>query len=157
MLHDSAYQLPIALLQSMHSIPRSIQFVFRSSAKFCQGFPTSSNFSSRPTTFSRFLFIRSSSSITMTNTNQGGESSKKSYHKKATGTALATVRDHTMEEDLKLYGSCFWYVSTFEHFFAVPTNISKPFRATRVDLARAQKGTLPVYRNRSLQEAPVSP
>jgi len=43
----------------------------------------------------------------MTNTNQGGEASKKSYHKKATGTALATVRDHTMEEDLKLYGSCF--------------------------------------------------
>jgi len=43
----------------------------------------------------------------MTNTNQGGEASKKSYHKKATGTALATVRDHAGEEDLKLYGSCF--------------------------------------------------
>ena len=48
----------------------------------------------------------------MTNTNQGGESSKKTYHKKATGTALATVRDHAREEDLKLYGSCFWYVGT---------------------------------------------
>lgn len=47
----------------------------------------------------------------MTDTNQGGDSSKKTYHKKATGTALATVRDHAKEEDLKLYGSCFWYVT----------------------------------------------
>lgn len=47
----------------------------------------------------------------MTDTNQGGDSSKKTYHKKATGNALTTVRNHSKEEDLKLYGSCFWYVS----------------------------------------------
>jgi glutathione S-transferase len=46
----------------------------------------------------------------MTDTNQGGDSSKKSYHKKETGSALTTVKNHAKEEDLKLYGSCFWYV-----------------------------------------------
>ncbi|KAF3043259.1 hypothetical protein E8E12_010063 [Didymella heteroderae] len=38
---------------------------------------------------------------------QGGDSSKKTYHKKATGNALTTVKSHAKEEDLKLYGSCF--------------------------------------------------
>ena len=49
----------------------------------------------------------------MTDTNQGGDSSKKTYHKKATGNALITVNKHAKEEDLKLYGSCFWYVAFF--------------------------------------------
>ncbi|RFU30015.1 hypothetical protein B7463_g6318, partial [Scytalidium lignicola] len=31
----------------------------------------------------------------------------KTYHKKASGNALVTVRKHTKENDLKLYGSCF--------------------------------------------------
>lgn len=35
---------------------------------------------------------------------------QKSYHKKATGTALTTVRKHSKEAELKLFGSCFWYV-----------------------------------------------
>ncbi|KAL8715286.1 MAG: hypothetical protein Q9220_001244 [cf. Caloplaca sp. 1 TL-2023] len=33
--------------------------------------------------------------------------SEKTYHKKATGNALATVKKHSKEHDLKLYGSCF--------------------------------------------------
>jgi hypothetical protein len=44
----------------------------------------------------------------MTDTNQGGDSSKKTYHKKATGNALTTVKNHSKEDDLKLYGSAFW-------------------------------------------------
>ncbi|KAF2266822.1 hypothetical protein CC78DRAFT_559140 [Lojkania enalia] len=32
---------------------------------------------------------------------------QKTYHKKATGHALATVKAHSREEDLKLFGSCF--------------------------------------------------
>jgi hypothetical protein len=44
----------------------------------------------------------------MTDTNQGGDSSKKTYHKKATGNALMTVKNHSKEDDLKLYGSAFW-------------------------------------------------
>lgn len=32
---------------------------------------------------------------------------KKSYHKKATGVALNTVKKHSKQHDLKLYGSCF--------------------------------------------------
>ncbi|KAL8968195.1 MAG: hypothetical protein Q9183_002574 [Haloplaca sp. 2 TL-2023] len=35
------------------------------------------------------------------------KSNQKSYHKKATGAALVTVKKHSKEHDLKLYGSCF--------------------------------------------------
>lgn len=44
----------------------------------------------------------------MTDANQGGDPTKKTYHKKATGNALITVKSHSKEEELKLYGSCFW-------------------------------------------------
>lgn len=44
----------------------------------------------------------------MTDTNQGGDASKKTYHKKATGNALTTVKSHSKDDDLKLYGSAFW-------------------------------------------------
>jgi glutathione S-transferase len=43
----------------------------------------------------------------MTDTNQGGDDSKKTYHKKATGLASTTVKNHSKEDDLKLYGSAF--------------------------------------------------
>ncbi|MCJ1357205.1 MAG: hypothetical protein MMC33_007201 [Icmadophila ericetorum] len=33
--------------------------------------------------------------------------SQKTYHKKATGTALATVKKHSKDNELKLFGSCF--------------------------------------------------
>lgn len=33
---------------------------------------------------------------------------QKTYHKKATGAALNTVKKHSKDHDLKLYGSCFW-------------------------------------------------
>ena len=33
---------------------------------------------------------------------------KKTYHKKATGDALNTVKKHSKDDELKLYGSCFW-------------------------------------------------
>lgn len=35
---------------------------------------------------------------------------QKAYHKKATGAALNTVKKHVKDQDLKLFGSCFWYV-----------------------------------------------
>jgi hypothetical protein len=35
---------------------------------------------------------------------------QKIYHKKASGSALATVRKHSKDNDLKLFGSCFWLV-----------------------------------------------
>ncbi|MCJ1312960.1 hypothetical protein MMC25_006636 [Agyrium rufum] len=40
-------------------------------------------------------------------TNQGGDANKKTYAKKASGTALFTVKRHAKEQDLKLFGSCF--------------------------------------------------
>jgi len=39
--------------------------------------------------------------------NQGGDESKKTYHKQATGEAWKTVQAHSSDNDLKLYGSCF--------------------------------------------------
>ena len=39
--------------------------------------------------------------------NQGGDATKKTYHKKATGEALKTAEAHSAEHTLKLYGSCF--------------------------------------------------
>ncbi|GIZ40544.1 hypothetical protein CKM354_000387800 [Cercospora kikuchii] len=39
--------------------------------------------------------------------NQGGDSSKKTYHKQPTGNALETATAHADEKELKLYGSCF--------------------------------------------------
>jgi len=39
--------------------------------------------------------------------NQGGDVTKKTYHKQATGRAWETVQTHSQENDLKLYGSCF--------------------------------------------------
>lgn len=36
--------------------------------------------------------------------------SQKTYHTKATGLAALTVSNHSSENELKLYGSCFWYV-----------------------------------------------
>ncbi|KAH7388611.1 hypothetical protein BKA66DRAFT_54685 [Pyrenochaeta sp. MPI-SDFR-AT-0127] len=38
---------------------------------------------------------------------QGGDPSKKTYHKKATGNALTTAKNHSKDDELKLYGSCF--------------------------------------------------
>ncbi|KAH7095709.1 glutathione S-transferase [Paraphoma chrysanthemicola] len=38
---------------------------------------------------------------------QGGDPTKKTYHKRATGNALTTVKNHAKEDDLKLYGSAF--------------------------------------------------
>lgn len=33
---------------------------------------------------------------------------QKTYHKKASGNALITVRKHSKDHELKLFGSCFW-------------------------------------------------
>lgn len=41
---------------------------------------------------------------------QTKQDDKKSYHTKATGKALATVKRHSTNDELKLFGSCFWYV-----------------------------------------------
>jgi hypothetical protein len=60
----------------------------------------------------------------MTDTNQGGDSSKKTYHKKATGNALTTVKNHSKDDDLKLYGSAFWYVHPPSYF--LPFLLSTP-------------------------------
>lgn len=37
-----------------------------------------------------------------------GSQAQKSYHTKATGLAAGTALNHSGENNLKLYGSCFW-------------------------------------------------
>jgi glutathione S-transferase len=51
--------------------------------------------------------------------------SQKAYHTKATGQALKTARQHSADNELKLYGSCFWYVPTFSS--GVLTDSHSPF------------------------------
>ena len=40
----------------------------------------------------------------------GGKYSQKTYHKKASGQALQTVKRHSKPNELKIFGSCFWFV-----------------------------------------------
>jgi len=54
-------------------------------------------------------FLRIQHSTFMTDNSGADKKEKKSYHKKATGDALKTVEKRSTENDLKLYGSCFWY------------------------------------------------
>jgi hypothetical protein len=50
----------------------------------------------------------SSTTTKMADTDENAQKEKKSYHTKATGAALATVKKHSKEHNLKLYGGCFW-------------------------------------------------
>lgn len=60
----------------------------------------------RPTPLEAFPARRSHfSSMSAAN---GASKEKKSYHKKATGSALKTAEAHADEHELKLFGSCFW-------------------------------------------------
>lgn len=34
---------------------------------------------------------------------------QKTYHKRATGAALGTIKKHSKDHELKLFASCFWY------------------------------------------------
>jgi len=40
------------------------------------------------------------------------QTQQKTYHKKTSGLAYLTAKKCSKESDLKLYGSCFWYVKT---------------------------------------------
>jgi hypothetical protein len=53
----------------------------------------------------------SSTTANMSDANENTQKEKKSYHTKATGAALATVKKHSKEHSLRLYGGCFWYYS----------------------------------------------
>jgi glutathione S-transferase len=93
----------------MYVIPRALS---TSSRCFLLTIPTST---ARHLLFSRLPSRPPSDQVpsrsTMTDTNQGGDPSKKTYHKKATGNALTTVKNHSKDDDLKIYGSAFWYVT----------------------------------------------
>lgn len=92
----SIYSLP----RTVHTISRCYRPVYYNSIS-CPKTP-SINFNSC------FRSTRISVRYNMTDTNQGGDTSKKTYHKKATGNAWTTVKNHSKDDDLKLYGSAFW-------------------------------------------------
>ena len=46
--------------------------------------------------------------LTLRTMSDNAKSNQKTYHKKATGVALNTVKKHLKDNELKLYGSCFW-------------------------------------------------
>ena len=75
---------------------------------------------------SRPPFDQVHSRLTMTDTNQGGDPSKKTYRKKATGNALTTVKNHSKDDDIKLYGSAFWYVTMKDLYFRFTTTNPTP-------------------------------
>lgn len=58
-----------------------------------------------PPPYTSSISLRERNIITMSDRNQAQQ---KTYHKKATGLAAWTVKKHSKESDLKLYGSCFW-------------------------------------------------
>ena len=73
----------------------------------------------------------------MSKSDGNSQHGKKTYHKKASGKALQTVLAHSTPHDLKLYGSCFWYVQRSPLVIHTETNI-QPIRPARMDLAGAE-------------------
>lgn len=58
---------------------------------------------------SAFKFSASlTSNIRPRNMSDKTQSEQKTYHKRVTGAALATVKKHAKDHELKLIGSCFW-------------------------------------------------
>jgi hypothetical protein len=135
---------PPPFMYSLSGSLRSASSHFRSFSSACTAIPTAYHLPASPFNPTSRLepglpFVRFTTSSynrsTMTDTNQGGDSSKKTYHKKATGNALTTVKNHTKEEDLKLYGSCFWYVTFTLHQLHYPyINNYKPLCPTCLDI-----------------------
>ncbi|KAL1586869.1 hypothetical protein WHR41_04190 [Cladosporium halotolerans] len=69
--------------------------------------------------------------------NQGGDATKKTYNKQATGVAWETVQSHSAEHDLKLYGSCF---CPFVHRVWISLEHKKlPYQYVEVDVYRKPK------------------
>jgi len=52
---------------------------------------------------------------------------QKTYHKKVTGAALVTVKKHSKDHELKLFGSCFWYVFLARSSQSVAVTSVEPF------------------------------
>jgi len=93
--------------------------------------------------------------VTMSDKNKNGQ---KTYHKKATGQALTTVKKRSKENELKLFGSCFWWVKQSDvkrSVIAIYLILSliyplQSLCAASVDCARSKGAELPIYRGRSI-------
>jgi glutathione S-transferase len=59
------------------------------------------------TSATRYEFTTNTTKMADLDANQKQDPAKKTYHKKATGPALATVKRHSKEDPLKLFGGCF--------------------------------------------------
>lgn len=94
------FHISISMFQSSRLIPNSIVRTHFSLPFRRYRSPTPISFVQRTHS--------SSNTGKMSYTNESKSQEKKSYHTKATGAALATVKQHSKEHSLKLYGGCFW-------------------------------------------------
>lgn len=101
-------------------------------------------------TFRSSFFYRAFNLSIHRSMSENANSKQKTYHKKATGIALNTVKKHAKEHDLKLYGSCFWYVFLFLSFCVCASSPNKSshqsLRPASLDLAGGQRSQLSVHR-----------
>ena len=81
------------------STPFALRPIFKPAVAATRFAPTSS-----------LASFTTSAQLKMATSNEETKKEKKSYHTKATGPALATVKKRSKDHTLKLYGSCFWYV-----------------------------------------------
>ena len=63
---------------------------------------------SKPSLLIVSLVLSTSQQSTIRIMSDNANPNQKTYHKKATGVALNTVKKHSKDHELKLYGSCFW-------------------------------------------------
>lgn len=95
------------------------------------------------------------------------KSEQKSYHKKASGAAIATVKKHSKENELKLFGSCFWWVLLYRALNLVyrlwrqqfrkaslTSKLLQSLRTACLDRFGGQRTELSVHWGWSIQEAP---
>lgn len=75
---------------------------------------------------------------------------QKAYHKKATGAALTTVKKHSKEHELKLYGSCFWYVTLFATKVSVVISDNAPAHSCSVSGSQCNSKALIINILRSI-------
>lgn len=74
------------------------------------------------------------------------KSNQKTYHKKATGEALVTAKKHSKDHELKLYGSCFWYLRSFTLPY-YPLTPGQPFCPACLDIPPIQGSGISVHRD----------
>ncbi|KAM0803916.1 hypothetical protein BDR22DRAFT_818580 [Usnea florida] len=106
--HDIALSFRMRTIRSrLHVIQLKNKIIVVNSATIPSPFPTVVRSSSKRFTLSRVTPSVSIYICVFCTMSDNANSEKKTYHKRATGNALNTVKKHAKDHELKLYGSCF--------------------------------------------------